>query len=229
MASNSTDSDPGAPEGPFPLDASTQVTEVIVAWVIMTVVASFTVCLRFYTRRYIIAVLGAEDWLILGAMVSRSQHPEWNFAYRLSSRSFPSAPVSVSSAVSAPPVLAVHDQELTRKYRNISRIGTSHLDQNAGADTAVWQGAMVLLPVLHPQPGLHQNIDPSPLHPHSCPRPDAHCQLRHSGHCHGLQHMGLHNHLHPVHTSSGSLGPNSQGMVSRFGWGTRKQRAAHHY
>lgn len=75
MASNSTSSGPGIPEGPsvpFPLDTSTQVGGIIAAWVIMTTVAGVTVGLRFYTRRYIITVLGAEDWLIAGAMVSRT-------------------------------------------------------------------------------------------------------------------------------------------------------------
>ena len=39
------------------------------AWVVMTTMAVFTVCLRFYTRCVIRRVLGPDDWLILVAVV----------------------------------------------------------------------------------------------------------------------------------------------------------------
>ncbi|KAK5652229.1 hypothetical protein OQA88_10726 [Cercophora sp. LCS_1] len=51
------------------MDTSTQVAQIIVVWTIMTLVAGVTVGLRFYTRRYILTVLGTEDWLILVAMI----------------------------------------------------------------------------------------------------------------------------------------------------------------
>jgi hypothetical protein len=35
----------------------------------MTVLATITVCMRFYTRRLILSILGPEDWLILISMV----------------------------------------------------------------------------------------------------------------------------------------------------------------
>lgn len=44
-------------------------TSIIAAWVVMTVLAATTVCMRFYTRRLILHILGVEDWLILASMV----------------------------------------------------------------------------------------------------------------------------------------------------------------
>ncbi|KAK4443639.1 hypothetical protein QBC34DRAFT_498874 [Podospora aff. communis PSN243] len=50
-------------------DTSTKGTNIIVAWSVMMTFAALTVGLRFYTRRWIIRVLGLEDWLILAAMI----------------------------------------------------------------------------------------------------------------------------------------------------------------
>ncbi|KAK1753616.1 hypothetical protein QBC47DRAFT_415394 [Echria macrotheca] len=58
-----------APGPGGPQDTSTQAAGVIAAWVIMTTMSGITVCLRFYTRRAILNVLGTEDWLILVAML----------------------------------------------------------------------------------------------------------------------------------------------------------------
>ncbi|KAK0620602.1 hypothetical protein B0T14DRAFT_430419 [Immersiella caudata] len=74
MSSNSTfPGDAGPPFGPGgpALDTSTQQTGIIVSWAVMTVFATIAVGLRFYTRRFILRVLGVEDWLILAAMVCR--------------------------------------------------------------------------------------------------------------------------------------------------------------
>ncbi|KAK3896661.1 hypothetical protein C8A05DRAFT_20412 [Staphylotrichum tortipilum] len=51
------------------LDTSTQQSPIIALWVIMTTLAAVTVCMRFYTRRLILHILGPEDWLIAVAMV----------------------------------------------------------------------------------------------------------------------------------------------------------------
>lgn len=51
------------------MDTSNLQTPIITVWVIMTVLATFTVGLRFYTRRLILCILGPEDWLILVSMV----------------------------------------------------------------------------------------------------------------------------------------------------------------
>ena len=52
-----------------PMDTSNLKTSIIAAWVVMTVLAFVTVCMRFYTRRLILHIIGVEDWLILIAMV----------------------------------------------------------------------------------------------------------------------------------------------------------------
>ena len=52
-----------------PMDTSDLKTSIIAAWVVMTVLAFVTVCMRFYTRRLILHIIGVEDWLILIAMV----------------------------------------------------------------------------------------------------------------------------------------------------------------
>ncbi len=62
--SNAAVADPGAM-----LDTSSQEAPIITLWVIMTTLAAVTVCMRFYTRRLILRILGPEDWLIVAAMV----------------------------------------------------------------------------------------------------------------------------------------------------------------
>jgi len=59
--------------GPLPLDNSNQQTAIITAWVVVTVLATVTVGLRFYTRRIILHIWGPEDWLIFISMVCNLQ------------------------------------------------------------------------------------------------------------------------------------------------------------
>ncbi len=59
---------PGAGAAP-PMDTSNLQVPIITVWVVMTSLATITVCMRFYTRRMILHILGVEDWLILVAMV----------------------------------------------------------------------------------------------------------------------------------------------------------------
>ncbi len=51
------------------MDSSNNQAPIIAIWVTMTVLASVTVGMRFYTRRLILRILGPEDWLILISMV----------------------------------------------------------------------------------------------------------------------------------------------------------------
>ncbi len=60
---------PGGAGAAPPMDTSNLQTPIITAWVVMTALATVTVCMRFYTRRMILHILGVEDWLILVAMV----------------------------------------------------------------------------------------------------------------------------------------------------------------
>jgi hypothetical protein len=62
-----------APSGGPPtgeLDMSTQEVAITTTWVIMAVLSTITVGLRFYTRQFILGVFGYEDWLIGAAYVS---------------------------------------------------------------------------------------------------------------------------------------------------------------
>lgn len=52
-----------------PMGTSNLQTPIITVWVVMTVLAAVTVCLRFYTRHSVLHFLGVDDWLILIAMV----------------------------------------------------------------------------------------------------------------------------------------------------------------
>ena len=71
MASNSSTTGGLYPPSMLLLEnsAHSQSSNIIAAWVVMIVLAAFTVSLRFYTRRFILTVLALEDWLILVAMV----------------------------------------------------------------------------------------------------------------------------------------------------------------
>jgi len=53
----------------FRMATSNRPTGIIIAWVVMTALAGVTVALRFYTRRFILRILGPEDWLILVSLV----------------------------------------------------------------------------------------------------------------------------------------------------------------
>ena len=57
---------PGLPPG---AGDDTLQAPIVAAWVIMTTAAVVTVCLRFYTRCFVLRVTGPEDWLILVAVV----------------------------------------------------------------------------------------------------------------------------------------------------------------
>jgi len=107
MASNSSTTGGLSPPSMLLLEnsAHSQSSNIIAAWVVMIVLAAFTVSLRFYTRRFILTVLALEDWLIFVAMVLYLGHPHrltMNcFAdFCLSRRSSPLAPVSALSVVS---------------------------------------------------------------------------------------------------------------------------------
>lgn len=43
-------------------------TSIIICAVITWVIAAVFVCMRFYTRRWLLRVLGAEDWVLLGSL-----------------------------------------------------------------------------------------------------------------------------------------------------------------
>jgi hypothetical protein len=64
-----------SPPGPVALGPSSRGDGIIAAWVVMMTFASITVALRFYTRRFILRVLGIEDWLILVALVLHAAFP----------------------------------------------------------------------------------------------------------------------------------------------------------
>jgi len=112
MASNSSTAGGLSPPSVLLLESSTysQSSNIIAAWVVMMVLAAFTVSLRFYTRRFILRALALEDWLILVAMVlyipwaSPPPNCETRFAdFCLSRRSSPLAPASALSVVSTLP------------------------------------------------------------------------------------------------------------------------------
>lgn len=56
-------------------DTSTRQAPIVAVWVVTTVLAGSAVGMRFYTRRVILHVLGAEDWLILISMVRSRPNP----------------------------------------------------------------------------------------------------------------------------------------------------------
>jgi hypothetical protein len=63
---------PGTGPGPIAVPGGTDrsyQTDIIVCAAVTAAIGTVFVALRFYTRRYILHVLGAEDWLILIAQV----------------------------------------------------------------------------------------------------------------------------------------------------------------
>lgn len=55
-------------------DTSSREGSIIAASVIMLLLAAFTASLRFYTRWTILSGLKADDWLVLAALVSITDH-----------------------------------------------------------------------------------------------------------------------------------------------------------
>ena len=137
------------------MDTSTQQILVITAWVVMTVLAAFTVRLRFYTRCIILRILGPEDWLILVAMVCNrlgSTAPE--AMLNLSTfRCCQWEPAWASSAVSKRPdrALPTSGSKLTSS-RNLLWPGTTHIwtasPENMKKWGMVWQFSTTLRPLL---------------------------------------------------------------------------------